>query len=103
MPCHSHCTGGAGEGVPRALAVGGDVVDEAEVLLHRPGPLADRRLHRLHAAAAAPFHRILHGYRRLNDVRTMAAAYTPRRATATLIYCTVQEEQHARGGEAGTT
>jgi hypothetical protein len=33
----------------------------------------------------------------------MAAAYTPRRATATLIYCTVQEEQHARGGEAGTT
>ena len=39
-------TGGARERVPAALAVDGDVVDEREVLVHRPRPAPE--LHHLH-------------------------------------------------------
>lgn len=52
-------TGGAGEVVPSALAVDGDVAHEDDVLLHGPGSLAHRRLGRLHVLAAVQ-HPVLH-------------------------------------------
>jgi hypothetical protein len=39
----SERTGGGGEGVPATLAVVGDVVDEGEVLVHRPGAAPELR------------------------------------------------------------